>query len=145
MSRIHPLLLRLTRSLRPYQGQCRAAPVTTRRRFWRRVGFTFAVSAIVLVLAAPAAFAGTGEPTVWAVHPLPVVVDNIRFWLRNILLSVATLFLVLAGVYAATAAGDPGQVDKAKSTFRNALIGYALAVLAPIFLQVVQGIVGADE
>ena len=34
------------------------------------------------------------------------------------------------------------QIDKAKATDRNALIGYALAVLAPIVLQVVQGIVG---
>jgi hypothetical protein len=142
MPRTHDHLHQLTRSLIPYHGRHRASPAPTRRRFWHRIALIAAVSAVVLVLAAPAAFAGTGEPTVWAANSLPVVVNNIRVWLRNILLSVATLFLVLAGVYAATAAGDPGQIDKAKATFRNALIGYALAVLAPVFLQVVQGIVG---
>ena len=56
--------------------------------------------------------------------------------------AVATLFLVLAGVYWATAGGDPVQVDKAKGALKNALIGYGLAVLAPVLLRVVQGIVG---
>jgi Type IV secretion system pilin len=60
----------------------------------------------------------------------------------GILAAVATLFLVLAGVYWATAGGDPAQVDKAKGTLKNALVGYGLAVLAPILLQVVKGIVG---
>jgi hypothetical protein len=59
----------------------------------------------------------------------------------GILAAVATLFLVLAGVYYATAGGDPAQVDKAKGAFKNALIGYGLAVLAPVLLEVVKGIV----
>ena len=52
------------------------------------------------------------------------------------------MFLVLAGVYWATAGGDPAQVDKAKGALKNALVGYGLAVLAPVLLQVVKGIVG---
>ena len=60
----------------------------------------------------------------------------------GILAAVASLFLVLAGVYWATAGGDPAQVDRAKQALRNALVGYGLAVLAPILLEVVQGIVG---
>jgi Type IV secretion system pilin len=60
----------------------------------------------------------------------------------GILAAIATLFLVLAGVYWATAGGDPAQVERAKGALKNALVGYGLAVLAPILLQVVQGIVG---
>ncbi len=75
-------------------------------------------------------------------NSLPVVIANIQAWIMGILAAVATLFLVLAGVYYATAGGDPGQVDKAKGALKNALVGYGLAVLAPILLEVVQGIVG---
>jgi hypothetical protein len=60
----------------------------------------------------------------------------------GILAALATLFLVLAGVYWATAGGDPSQVDKAKGALKNALVGYGLAVLAPVLLSVVKGIVG---
>ncbi len=96
-----------------------------------------------LSLALPAAaYADTGVP-VLAANSLPVVIDNLRLWLVGILAAVATLFLVLAGVYWATAGGDPAQVERAKSALRNALVGYGLAVLAPVLLQIVQGIVGA--
>jgi hypothetical protein len=77
-----------------------------------------------------------------ALKSLPEVITGIRNWVIGILASIATLFLVLAGVYWATAGGDPAQVDKAKGALRNALIGYGLAILAPVLLQVVQGIVG---
>jgi hypothetical protein len=99
---------------------------------------------VALLLSVPAAaVADTGTPVYLAVNDLPTVISNLRAWVMGILAAVATLFLVLAGVYWATAGGDPAQVDKAKSALKNALVGYALAVLAPILLQVVQGIVGA--
>jgi hypothetical protein len=88
-----------------------------------------------------AAWADPGTPGSLAANSLPVVIANIQTWIMGILAAVATLFLVLAGVYYVTAGGDPAQVDKAKSALKNALVGYGLAVLAPILLQVVQGIV----
>ncbi|MBQ0977896.1 pilin [Micromonospora sp. M61] len=96
-----------------------------------------------LSLAAPAtASADPGAAVYLAANSLPVVIANLQAWVMGILAAIATLFLVLAGVYWATAGGDPSQVEKAKLALRNALIGYGLAVLAPILLQVVQGIVG---
>ncbi|AEB42613.1 hypothetical protein VAB18032_07455 [Micromonospora maris AB-18-032] len=89
-----------------------------------------------------AAYADPGDAVYLAANSLPVVIANLRAWIMGILAALATLFLVLAGVYWATAGGDPSQVEKAKLALRNALIGYGLAVLAPILLQVVQGIVG---
>jgi hypothetical protein len=77
-----------------------------------------------------------------AAKSLPEVIAGLQGWLLGILAAVATLYLVLAGVYRATAGGDPAQVDKARDALKNALIGYALAALAPVLLQVVQGIVG---
>ena len=119
------------------------ASASRRHRMWRRVGLAAALGTVVLILSAPAAaFADTGDPVVLAANSLPVVIANLRAWIMGILAAVATLFLVLAGVYWATAGGDPGQIDKAKGALRSALIGYGLAVLAPILLQVVQGVVG---
>ncbi|MEV4691515.1 pilin [Micromonospora echinospora] len=110
----------------------------------RRVARVAAPAAAALgMLAVPAvAYGDVGEPVVLAVNDLPTVIANLHTWVMGILAAVATLFLVLAGVYWATAGGDPVQVDKAKGALKNALIGYGLAVLAPVLLRVVQGIVG---
>ncbi|WP_431884153.1 pilin [Micromonospora gifhornensis] len=110
-----------------------------------RLAFRVAVplAGVGLSLAVPAAaYADPGDAVYLAANSLPVVIANLRAWIMGILAALATLFLVLAGVYWATAGGDPSQVEKAKLALRNALIGYGLAVLAPILLQVVQGIVG---
>ncbi|MEU8419372.1 pilin [Micromonospora sp. NPDC048835] len=96
-----------------------------------------------LSLAAPAAAnADPGAAVHLAANSLPVVIANLQAWVMGILAAIATLFLVLAGVYRATAGGDPSQVEKGNLALRNALVGYGLAVLAPILLQVVRGIVG---
>jgi len=114
------------------------------RRTVRRVGrvLTPAV-AVTLVLSVPAAaYAEPGGAVILASNDLPTVISNLQAWVMGILAAVATLFLVLGGVYRVTAGGDPAQVDKSNTQFKNALIGYGLAVLAPILLQVVKGIVG---
>lgn len=68
------------------------------------------------------------------------VINNLRMWIMGILAAVATLFLVIGGLRYMTAGGDPAQTEQAKSNLKSALVGYALAVLAPVILQVLQGI-----
>ncbi|MFG1952441.1 pilin [Micromonospora sp. NPDC048830] len=102
-----------------------------------------ATTTAVLVLTAPAAaHADPGGPVTLAANSLPDVISNLQTWLMGLLAAVATLFLVLGGVYWATAGGDPAQVERAKGALKNALVGYGLAVLAPILLEIVQSIVG---
>ena len=113
--------------------------LSTARRAVRHVAPPGVAALILLTPATAHADPGTA---VLAANTLPQVVANMQIWIMGILAAVATLFAVLAGVYWATAGGDPAQVDKAKGALRNALVGYGLAVLAPILLQVVQGIVG---
>jgi hypothetical protein len=112
--------------------------------FQRRPGRWCGATTLVTAAATTptAALAAPGGGIVLAANDLPTVISNLKTWIMGLLAAIATLFLVLAGVYWATAGGDPAQVDKAKAAFRNALIGYGMAVLAPIFLQVLQGIVG---
>ncbi|MDG4834145.1 pilin [Solwaraspora sp. WMMD1047] len=115
-----------------------------RRPTLRRAGTIAAqLATIALLVCVPtAAFADPGTPGYLAAYSLPTVIANLQMWIMGILGAVATLFLVIASVYWATAGGDPAQVDKAKEAFKNALRGYSLAVLAPVLLEIVQGIVG---
>jgi len=121
----------------------RLSPVPRPAPRWlpcRTVRVAAHIATILLILSVPStAFAAAGDP---APYDLYTVIDNLQTWVMGILAAIATLFLVLAGVYWATAGGDPAQVDKAKGALKNALMGYGLAVLAPVLLEAVQGIVG---
>jgi Type IV secretion system pilin len=119
----------------------------TRAALLRRAGTAAAhLLTVALVVSAPTvALADPATGAHLAANDLPKVIANLQTWVMGILAAVATLFLVLAGVYYATAGGDPAQVDKAKGALKNALAGYGLAVLAPVLLQVVKGIVGDPQ
>ena len=86
--------------------------------------------------------AATPNVGLLAVKTLPEVIDGLRAWVLGILAAVATLFLAIGGLQYTTAGGDPAQVERAKASFKAALTGYALAVLAPVILDVLQGILG---
>ncbi len=123
------------------RGRCR--PLTRHTLLPRAIRVGVGLSTAGMVLSLPGiAEAATGEPSPLAVNDLPTVIANLQSWVMGILAAVATLFLILGGVFRVTAGGDPSQVERANGYFKNALIGYGLAVLAPILLQVVQGIVG---
>ncbi len=51
--------------------------------------------------------------------------------------------LSVAGARYVIGAGDPDEMEKAKSAFRAACLGYALAMLAPLIVAVLTSIVGA--
>jgi hypothetical protein len=125
-----PRYKRPRRTSRP--GQPRAN--TTR---WVLLALASAlVSVVLLVMLAPPAFADSAGPT------LNGVIDNLRNWLVGILATTATLFLTIGGLRYLTAAGDPGQVEKAKTALKSAAVGYALALLAPLIVSIVASLVG---
>jgi hypothetical protein len=97
--------------------------------------YTIISTAGHLLSAAPA-------PDILAVKEIKDVIDGLKLWIMGILAAVATLFLVIGGLRYMTAGGDPAQAEQAKGNFKAALAGYALAVLAPVILQVLQGILG---
>ncbi|MEV6694901.1 pilin [Micromonospora sp. NPDC051196] len=81
-------------------------------------------------------------PPPLAVNSINQVIANITGWIMGIIALVATMFLVIGGLRYMAAGGDPAQIEQAKGNFKSALVGYALAVLAPVILQVLQGILG---
>jgi hypothetical protein len=70
------------------------------------------------------------------------VLNNTTVWIIGILAGLATLFLTLGGVRYLMANGDPAEVEKAKTAFKSAAIGYALAILAPVIVTILKGLVG---
>jgi hypothetical protein len=74
---------------------------------------------------------------------LPTVLNNATAWVVGILATVATLFLTIGGARYLMAGGDPAEVERAKGALKSAGIGYALALLAPVLLQILRGILGA--
>ena len=91
-----------------------------------------AVIAIIL-LAAPA-YAASGD--------LTTVVDSIRNWVAGLLGALATLFLTIGGLRYLTAGGDQRAVEEGKAGIKSALIGYTLAALAPLLVDVLRRVLG---
>ena len=96
--------------------------------------------AAAVAAADPASAASTAPPL--AVADLPTVINNMTVWITGIIAAVATLFLTIGGVRYVMAGGDPGEIEKAKGSFKSAILGYALAALAPIVVMIVKGILG---
>ena len=100
------------------------------------------VVVLALVLAAVSADAATVHVVALAAS-VEEVLNNIRNWIMGILALVATVFLTIGGVRYVLSSGDPGEVGKAKECFKSAGMGYVLAALAPLVVQILRGIVGA--
>lgn len=94
------------------------------------------LAAGLLMAAADPAFAQSAAPS------LNDVINGLRTWLVGLLVALATLFLTIGGLRYLTAAGDPGQIERAKMTLKSAAAGYALAALAPLLVEILRSIVG---
>ena len=71
------------------------------------------------------------------------ILDGIRNALVAVLVALAVAMLTYAGVRYVIAGGDPSGVEKAKGAAKSALIGLALALLAPVVVSIAKGIIGA--
>jgi hypothetical protein len=114
----------------------------TRQRSWCRaamVALAVATAVLIIVLVATDAFADVAAA---APSDLQTVFTNLRNWLIGLLATLATLMLTVGGLRYLIAGGDPGEVQKAKAALKAAAFGYGLAILAPIFVNVLKKVVG---
>jgi Type IV secretion system pilin len=95
---------------------------------------------LALVLSATLALALA--PAALAAGDINSVLSNLRVWLADLLAALATLFLTIGGIRYLLAGGDPAALERAKGSIKAAIIGYALALLAPVLATVVQRVVG---
>lgn len=70
------------------------------------------------------------------------ILDGVRNALMIVLGTLAIVALTYAGVRYVIANGDPAGVEKAKGAVKSAVIGLALAILAPVIVAIVKQIVG---
>ncbi|UGT53998.1 pilin [Nocardia asteroides] len=126
------------------QGYFNQRPQSARHgRRWLRMLAVTATSVALLVLLAGSASAAPAHTEVLAIaSSLGEVIDNARNWLVGILAGLATLFLTIAGARYLLGGGDPSEIEKAKTAFRAACLGYALAMLAPVIVAVLKSIIG---
>lgn len=109
-----------------------------------RVLVVLAIAGAAVVVSAelwPALAAEAEEP---GVDDLGEVITNIRNWLVGLLVTLATLLLTIGGVRYLLAGGDPGEVGKAKDTLKYSAIGYAVAILAPLLVEILRGFLGLE-
>jgi hypothetical protein len=85
------------------------------------------------------------EPQLLAANSLEQVITGIQGWIMGILAALATMFMIIGGLRYMAAGGDPAQIEQAKGNFKSAAFGYALAVLAPVLLGILAGIVGGPQ
>ncbi|PZG23642.1 hypothetical protein C1I98_36170 [Spongiactinospora gelatinilytica] len=81
--------------------------------------------------------------TALAAPSLAQVITNLRNVVVGLLVGLATLFFTIGGVRYILAGGDPSEVEAAKKTLRYGAIGYGVAVLAPVLVQLLKQIVGS--
>nr|WP_230418004.1 pilin [Catenulispora pinistramenti] len=112
-----------------------------------RAVLLLAASAAALLFVCTKADAATFpvQPQVLAVATIGQVISNVRTWLVGLLASLATVFLTIGGARYLMAGGDPAEVEKGKTAMKSAAFGYALAVLAPVVVTVLQHLVGAGS
>ena len=127
--------------------QASRAPISTPpsgRRRRARFAVTAVGTALLAAAATHPALAATSEGSgqVLAAADIPTVISNVTNWLIGILAVLATLMLTIGGVRYVLAAGDPAEVEKAKTCFKSAAMGYCLAILAPVVVTVLKGLVG---
>jgi hypothetical protein len=104
-------------------------------------------AACAVLLVADLVLSGTAHAAsaveVVAVNSVDQTITNITNWIVGILAGVATMFLTIGGLRYLMAGGEPGEVEKAKGALKSACTGYMLAVMAPVIVGVLKGLVGA--
>jgi hypothetical protein len=105
----------------------------TRARFLRASLVLGVVVFLELDLAAQAA-ATPGD--------INAVIDSIRLWMAGLLAGLATLFLTVGGVRYLAANGNPRAAEEGKAAIKSALVGYAIAALSPLFVDILRKVLG---
>jgi Type IV secretion system pilin len=105
-------------------------------------GICFASTPVSAQALARASASEAGVVVLAQAESIDQVLSNIRGWLMGILAGLATVMATVGGIRYVIADGDPGEIQRAKTAFRSAGIGFALAALAPLLVTILQGLVG---
>lgn len=102
----------------------------------RAAAIAVGVAVVVAVAGDPVSAAPKPDPTAELVE----VIERARNWLMGIAFVAAAFFATWGALRRMGAGDDPGELEKSKASFRNAFVGVALAVLAPILVEIARSI-----
>jgi type IV secretion system pilin len=101
------------------------------------------VRALLIGSVAALLFTAVFAPPALAATDVNGVLESIRTWVAGVLAALATLFLTIGGVRYLVANGNPRAVEEGKAAIKSALMGYGLAALAPMFIDILRRVLGA--
>lgn len=104
-----------------------------------RLGLIAIAAALVIAYDADAA---------WAQESTTVTVKNLLNRIRNWIMALAGLFAVIMATIAGVrymASSDPAQVEKSKTALRAAAAGLGLVLFAPVFVRILEYLVGSHS
>jgi hypothetical protein len=70
------------------------------------------------------------------------ILNRVRDMLMLVIGSLSLVMLTVGGIRYVTAGGDKDGVNGAKQTVKHALLGLAVAILAPVLIQIIKTILG---
>ncbi len=70
------------------------------------------------------------------------ILNRVRDMLMLVIGSLSLVMLTVGGIRYVTAGGDKDGVHSAKQTVQHALLGLGVAILAPVFIQVIKAVLG---
>lgn len=104
--------------------------------------------ALSLALLAPAAvFAqfqdpqGTGLPS----GSVTSIIQNIMFWLLMMVGIIGVIGFVIAGILYLTAAGDEGQIERAKKAMIYSIVGVLVALIGLVVIGAVRNLLSGSS
>lgn len=68
------------------------------------------------------------------------ILDGVRNLMVGLLIGLAVAALTYAGVRYVISGGDPMSIEKAKSAVKSAIVGFGIALLAPVLIGLVKHI-----
>lgn len=101
-----------------------------------------AVRATLMAAGVAALMLASATPAAAAPADINAVIDSIRLWLAGLLAGLATLFLTVGGVRYLAANGNPRAAEDGKAAIRSALVGYAIAALSPLLVDILRRVLG---
>jgi hypothetical protein len=111
----------------------------------KKISYAVATAAMSAPLIVSAQFqadpGGTGLPT----GSITGILKNGMNWLLMLVGILGVIGFVIAGILYLTAAGDEGQIDKAKTAMMYSIVGVIVALLGVVILQAVSAFLGGSN
>ncbi len=73
------------------------------------------------------------------------LIDKIISFVFTLVIILAPILLVVAGIMFLFAGGDPAKVQKAKKLILYTIIGFTIIALSKLFVELIQGVFGVKE